>query len=304
MYYVLENTGDSIAVPQIVFAKLTAPSANDERFRVALYMLATGSADILTVSSALKIKPENAAKALEYWEGAGLLEAKTNTPSATTELEPRSRTRLTTADVAEIAQADSMLGKVIDEIQHILGGVVSQADINIFVTLYSQDKFEADLILLATAHCVSLQKISAKYIEKVLFSWRRAGITTCEQADAYLQTLAKREQREHKIAKMVGLDAKSFTLSERKHIAEWFEVYAYGKEMIQAARLSAGEKGNNIRYISGILKNWYKKGYRTPNQVAQSENISNIRVQGPEETIAPEENILANMARGRRRAKQ
>lgn len=303
MYYLVENTSDAIAVPQVVFAKLTAPSANDERFRVALYMLSHGSSDALTLANALKIKPEKAEKALEYWEGAGLLEAKADTSSISIEVNDRPRQRLTTAEVAEVAQTDAMLGKLVDELQHIFGGVVSQADINIFITLYSQDKFPADLILIAAFHCVSMKKISAKYIEKVLFTWRREGISTCEQADAYLRLLAKREEREQEVAVLLQIDANTLTLSQRKHIAEWFETYSYNKEMIQAAKLSAGEKGGEIRYISGILKNWYQKGYRTPSQVQQTEGSSNLRVQGPEHTIAPEENILANMGRGRRRVK-
>lgn len=303
MYYLVENTGKAIAVPQVVFSKLTAPSANDERFRVALYMLANQSSDALSVANALKIKPEKAEKALEFWEGAGLLETKNDTTSVSVEVVDKPRQRLTTAEVAQAAETDSMLGKLVDELQHIFGGVVSQADINIFITLYSQDKFPADLILIAAVHCVSMKKISAKYIEKVLFSWRREGISTCEQADAYLRLLAKREEREQEVATLFQIDASTLTLSQRKHIAEWFETYAYSKEMIQAARLSAGDKGNEIRYVSGILKNWNQKGYRSPNQIQQAEGGSNLRVQGPEHTIAPEENILANMGRGRRRIK-
>ncbi|MDL2324811.1 DnaD domain protein [Ruminococcaceae bacterium OttesenSCG-928-A16] len=301
MYHVVNNNGDTIAVPQIVFARLTASSAGETRFRVALYMLATGQADAAAVADALHIKTEKAERALEYWEGAGLLENRGGPAVKAPPVEAAKRQRLNTQEVAEASENDAMLGKLVDELQHIFGGVVSQADINVFVTLYIADAFPADLILIAASHCAAQKKTSARYIEKVLFGWRRDGITTCEEADAYLRLLAQREKREKQIATLLQIDAAGLTLAERKRIAEWFEEYHYGKEMVQAARLVAGDKGGNVRYLAGILKNWHGKGYRNPRDVQQAQENMNVRVQGPEASIAPDENILASMGRGKRR---
>lgn len=301
MYRVVETGGDSIAVPQVVFTKLTAPSSGEARFRVALYMLANGKADAAGVAQALHIRPEKAEKALEYWEGAGLLESAAPPKSAPLpEVEAAPRKRLTTPEVAKAGKKDPMLGRLVGELQRIFGGVVSQSDINIFVTLYAEDKFPADLILIAATHCASQKKASARYIEKVLFGWRKDGIDTCEQADQYLRLLAQREKREKQMAGIFQTDVAAFTLAERRRIAEWFEEFGYGREMIQSARLVAGENAGNVRYVAGILKNWHGKGYRTPNDVQRSQENANIRVQGPQAGLAPEENLLASMGRGRR----
>lgn len=300
MYHVVQAGGDTVAVPQIVFARLTAPSSGETRFRVALYMLANGAADAQSVADALRIKPEKAEKALEYWEGAGLLENRGGEALPAPALEVMPRQRLTTREVAEVSQDDAMLGKLVDELQRIFGGVVSQADINVFVTLYVTDKMPADLILTAAIHCASRKKNSARYIEKVLLNWRREGITTCEQADAALRLQAQREKREKQIAALFNTDAAAFTLAERGRIAEWFEEFGYGKEMVQAARLVAGDKSDNVRYVAGVLRKWHGKGYRNPRDVQQAQENMNIRVQGPNLAIAPEENFSANMKRGRR----
>ncbi|MFV0412667.1 MAG: DnaD domain protein, partial [Oscillospiraceae bacterium] len=291
MYKVLEANGDAVRVPQLVFAKLTAPGADDKRFRVALYALTQPEVEARQAAEALHIKLNEAERALEYWEGAGLLE---RVETALPEVEMAPRRRLTTAEVARAAGQDAVLPFLFSEIQRIFGGVVSQADYNVLSTLYLEDKIPADLILLGSAHSAAQGKASARYIEKLLLSWRREGIVTCQQADQYLQTLEQRRKREQEVAKLLGLPAETFTLAERRKIAAWYEEYGYGEKMIEAARLAAGDKQNDIGYLNGILRKWHGKGYAAVQDMQQAEGARNLRVQGSRAAIAPEDDILMN----------
>lgn len=73
-YRLVENKGDSVAVPQLVIAKL--PELEDDWLRVALFVVATGETDPARIAAALRLKsPERAQTALVYWKGAGLLES-------------------------------------------------------------------------------------------------------------------------------------------------------------------------------------------------------------------------------------
>lgn len=73
-YRLVENKGDSVAVPQLVIAKL--PELEDDCCAWALFVVATGETDPARIAAALRLKsPERAQTALVYWKGAGLLES-------------------------------------------------------------------------------------------------------------------------------------------------------------------------------------------------------------------------------------
>ena len=72
-YRLNDNTGDSVAVPQLVFRHLDR--AGGDPVRVALYMIATRCTDPKTIAHDLKLKTvASAQSALEFWHGVGLLE--------------------------------------------------------------------------------------------------------------------------------------------------------------------------------------------------------------------------------------
>ncbi len=277
MYRVVQNTGDMQAVPRLLFSKLTAPGADEARFRVALYVLGQGGGEVAEIAAALRLQRKDVEKALVYWEGAGLLENEEASAPAAPPVSPRRR--LSMPQVTAAGQSDARLGMMLAELQRIFGGVLSESDVVIFVTLYAADKIPADLLLTAATHCVADGKINARYIEKVVLSWQRQGITDAEAADRFLQQEALRAQREELVVGMMGLSGNPFTLAEKRRIAEWFEGYGYGREMIEAARLAAGDKQNEVRYLGAILKKWNSKGYRTPRDVQDAGENRNLRVQ-------------------------
>lgn len=293
MYRAAEIGGDAIQVPQLVFSKLGAPGATDARFRVALYVIGRREAAAEEVARALHIKQAEAESALAFWEGAGLLVKIAAPQTAAPPLAVRRR--LTTREVTQAGSNDPMLGQMVEELQRIFGGVVSPSDINILVTLYVVDGLPPDLILLAASHFAARGVYSARYLEKTLRAWQRDGIQDYAGAEQYLQMLAKREKREAEVAKMLAMPKEAFTLAERKRIALWYEEYGYDKRMIEAARLAAGEKQNEVLYLAGILKKWYGKGYKNPRDIQQNEENRNLRVQGGQKPNTDATNILGSM---------
>lgn len=292
MYRVVNAAGDTVPVPQLLFAKLSAPGADDGRFRVALYALTQPQLEAKQVAQALHLRQRDVERALEYWEGAGLLE---QIQVAQPEVAPAPRRRLTSAETANAAQQDRTLAGLLAEIQHVLGGVVSQADCNVFGTLYAEDHIPADLILLASSYCAAMGKPNARYIEKTLLGWRRDGIDTCAKGDAYLRLLQQRACNEAEVGTVLQLPQASFTLAERRKIAAWYEEFGYTREMVELAKLVAGDKSQNIGYLHGILRKWNGKGYTCPRDVQQSGENHNVRVQGSV-SIAPEDDLLVNVA--------
>lgn len=284
MYRPVKLSGDSIAVPQLLFSKLgTAGGTSAKRealFQVALYLLFAGEGDAASIAAALRLGEEPVASALSYWEGAGLIEMA---PVMETEPPPlKKRRRLTTSEVVKAGRADAMLGGLLDELQRLFGCVIGEGDINLFVTLYVCDGHSADLILLAASEAVANGAKKAAYVEKILATWRENGIIDCASADSYLKLQAQREQLVAEIAALMGVAPGMFTFAEKKKIIQWVEEYGYGSEMIEAARLAAGDKRNEVKYLGGILKKWSAKGFKTPREVQQADENYNIRVVRPE----------------------
>ena len=170
-YRLVENKGDSVAVPQLVIAKL--PELEDDWLRVALFVVATGETDPARIAAALRLKsPERAQTALVYWKGAGLLES-CGEPQARGGIDaaPAPRAHLTTPEVASAAQGDPAIAGLVQECQALMGGVITQADTNILVSMYLSDGMPVDMILLGVAHFAALGKRSARYIERALLGW-------------------------------------------------------------------------------------------------------------------------------------
>ena len=71
-YRLADNTGDTLAVPQLVLTHLC--QTDGDTIRAALYILQTRDTDPRTMARALALPSIEAAKrALQYWAGAGLL---------------------------------------------------------------------------------------------------------------------------------------------------------------------------------------------------------------------------------------
>ena len=244
-YRLVENKGDSVAVPQLVIAKL--PELEDDWLRVALFVVATGETDPARIAAALRLKsPERAQTALVYWKGAGLLES-CGEPQARGGIDaaPAPRAHLTTPEVASAAQGDPAIAGLVQECQALMGGVITQADTNILVSMYLSDGMPVDMILLGVAHFAALGKRSARYIERALLGWQREGIDSGEAAERYLRLLDQRAAHEKETAKLLGLADAKFTKADSRAIADWYESYGSGHDR-RGCRLRGREKKRKI----------------------------------------------------------
>ena len=295
-YRLVENKGDSVAVPQLVIAKL--PELEDDWLRVALFVVATGETDPARIAAALRLKsPERAQTALVYWKGAGLLES-CGEPQARGGIDaaPAPRAHLTTPEVASAAQGDPAIAGLVQECQALMGGVITQVDTNILVSMYLSDGMPVDMILLGVAHFAALGKRSARYIERALLGWQREGIDSGEAAERYLRLLDQRAAHEKETAKLLGLADAKFTKADSRAIADWYESYGYGPDMIAEAAGYAGEK-KSVKYVNGILRAWYTKGYKTVRDVMAESAMGSSNVQAAAPAV--KHNILGG---GLRRA--
>jgi hypothetical protein len=253
--------GDTVAVPQLIFSKLTV--AEEYNVRVALYIIATGITDPDALCANLRLRSRlTAESALAFWAGAGLLERYDENAAP----EPSAPSPMTWQEIAAASRTDPMISCLIECAERSFAHALSRSEMERLVNLYIQDAFEPETIMLCLAYLAAKGKRTLGALSHELKVWRTEGVETGEQADAHLKLLDLRAEREQYVAGLLGLAETELTLGGRKAIARWYEVYGYDDAMIQEAAVQAGPK-RDLWYWNSILKTWNAKGLRTVHDV-------------------------------------
>ncbi len=255
-YRVAAQNGDTVAVPQVVFAHL--PRAEGDAVRVALYLLGGGAAEPRTIAHDLGLKSIEAAKrALQYWAGAGLLEKDSAAPAAP---EPAP------AKIDLAALNDPYVAVLCQEAQAALGRALGRSEMLRLVGLYLNDGWQPDVILTCCAEAARQNRPTAAAVCRELQRWREAGVETGEDAERYLKQEALRAQRWAQTAALFCAGADKLTRWERTAITRWYEEWGFDDAMIEEALLHA-EAHRTVRYVDGILRAWRAQGLLTVDAV-------------------------------------
>ena len=255
-YRLAAQNGDTVAVPQVVFAHL--PRAEGDAVRVALYLLGGGAAEPRTIAHDLGLKSIEAAKrALQYWAGAGLLEKDSAAPAAP---EPAP------AKIDLAALNDPYVAVLCQEAQAALGRALGRSEMLRLVELYLNDGWQPDVILTCCAEAARQNRPTAAAVCRELQRWREAGVETGEDAERYLKQEALRAQRWAQTAALFGAGADKLTRWERTAITRWYEEWGFDDAMIEEALLHA-EAHRTVRYVDGILRAWRAQGLLTVDAV-------------------------------------
>lgn len=260
-YRLCSQSGDSIAVPQLIFTKLATTEGNF--VRVALYILASGSTDARDIAHVLRLKSvREAENALQFWAGAGLLEADRGSAAPA----PAPTPLLTQEEINLASLRDPMVATLTTEAQTYLGKSLGPKEAQRLVSLYVNDGWPVEVILLCCAHIAGQGRRTIGALDQELRRWRAAGVETGEDAEKFLNLLALRQKREQTVAAILKLQFEDLQMSELRMIDRWYEQMGYDEAMIEEALHYADGK-NEVRYLNGILKGWHGKGWRTVQDV-------------------------------------
>ena len=188
---------------------------------------------------------------------------------------------MTWAEIAAASRTDPMISSLIDCAQAGFARPLTHSEMEKLVNLYIVEGFAPETVMLCVAYVASRGKRTMGAVSHELKVWRAEGVESGEQADAHLQLLALRTQREQYVSGLLGIAESELTLGGRKAIARWYEVYGYDDAMVEEAAVQAGAK-RDLWYWNSILKTWNAKGLRTVHDVrspvADAGASRNIRV--------------------------
>ena len=267
-------------------------TANATYVKVYLYGLAKcyeGEADITneSIAQALDILETDVSKAWRYWKKAGLVHSEgkgvlvfdpmpiTETKEASAkenEKEPSSEN----SSMKEISKAMGINPKMKETVamaEQLLKKPLSQREVTSLYTFMQEYSMSQEMIIVLLEYCVTLDKTSFSYIEKVAQGWNEQGITTLREATKVLNRLAKEINMVKKCKKMFGLE-RDLSQTEKNYISHWVSELSMSEAMIRNAyeRTVSNTGKISMPYMNSILKSWFEKGIKTVAQIAEKES--------------------------------
>ena len=136
-------------------------------------------------------------------------------------------------------------------------------------TLHVYDDMRAmyphEVIVLAGNECSRRSKNTLDDVMKLLDGWRKRGLRTLQEIEAYLAAVNEQDKLISSLFEMWG---KNFGIkqSDRKLVEKWQKEYGYPEAMILICAAYAQHVDKPMPYLDKILSEFAKRGVRTPDE--------------------------------------
>ncbi|MBQ6067073.1 MAG: DnaD domain protein [Clostridia bacterium] len=235
------------------------------------------------------LSPEEAADALEYWRGKGLLLAEDERPAteepapAEPEKEPdkparvyaeAKPTRLRRDQIAARLVESPEVGFLFTEAQARLGRTIGDGDQSSLLLLHDYYGLPVEVILAICEYARTHGKANnMSYIYTVGLDWSKREIDTIERADEELRHLESVHSRWGEFCDATGLRKGKPTAAQAKLFAVWLDEWHFPMSVIALAyeEMSKNTEKVSFPYINKVLANWHMHGVQTPEAVADEQ---------------------------------
>ncbi len=190
----------------------------------------------------------------------------------------------TTEDItAELSAPASDFRGLLEEMERLLGKKCSVTELRILLELYDHLAMPAEVLLLLTARM--LEDARAKYgpggrprmgeIKARAYQWKRNGIDTLEEAEAWLKKQDYLRSQEGALLQAVGITGRTAVEGEQRFLHQWTE-WGFGPEAVHMAYERTLLRTGSMKwpYCNGILRRWHDKGAHTPEEIGAAERPS------------------------------
>lgn len=273
--------------------------AGAAQLKVLLWMLRNGGSGcaVADIAAALGLAPMDVTDAMQYWVETGILLAdagaqapaaashtqalpQTAPPSAPKAEEQPERRHLPLAvtkplsqDITKRAAESPELKYLFSHAQEKLGRTLGYDGQAKLLMMHDQYGLPVEVILMMIEYCVSREKHSLHYIEKMALDWADREIDTLEKAEERLAYLNRTNSLWSRLRALTGHGTAYPTAKQQKYLDTWSGQLGYDVDMIYLAYEETADRINKVSYayMDTILKSWSENGLRTAAQVTQHE---------------------------------
>ena len=285
---------EAVSIPFAAVAKFDKATKKDIKILVCLCAMGRLAADLetakRTVASELGYTEEDAANAIAFWRGAGVIDIEETEESSVTESQKRAETssereganlrhadelpKYTTEELTSILEKRKELSTLIDTCQQLYGKVFNTSEINILIGLSDYLGFDHEYILLLFAHVGKMERKSVRTVEKLAFRFADEEITDADMLREHLSFLEKSQELEFKVRTTFGINSRALTGKEKKLVQKWLGEYKFSFDIIEKAyelTIESTQKPS-LPYAGAILDRWHQEGLDTLEKI--EENIA------------------------------
>ena len=269
-----------VSVP-LEFINNYMTGAHGEYVKVYLYGLAAAAegreADNEAIARDLRLLVTDVENAWKYWSDRGLLKITGEGIEYGREIPAEERSvdkppHVSSRDIAAALKLDPGMKDTISMVEQLMDKPLTQREITCIFNFMDWYGMDRNLVLMLFEYCISMDKRSFAYIEKVAQSWNRDGINDIKSAEAVIKRANAEKKFQGQCRKLFGID-RAFTPSELKYINSWKSEMSFSINMIeQAYDITIKNTGKlAFAYMNKILASWYQKGIKTPDKIQEKD---------------------------------
>jgi DnaD/phage-associated family protein len=171
--------------------------------------------------------------------------------------------------LSERIKESNEISVLLNEIQNILGRMLSGADISIILSLKDTEGLPCNVILMLIQYCSQIGKNSTRYIEKVGINWAQEGINSIEAVESKIESISVSQKCWTRLGKIIGSHGRTPTTKEEKTAFLWFETWKINDELVKIAYdMCVDKKGRySLAYMNGIIKRWKENGFSSVSDI-------------------------------------
>jgi len=260
--------------------------ASEYQLKALLLILSrNGRAGAKEIAGALGITENDVNDLLEYWveEGVLLRDGAAPPPAIKTEsVAPPKKTAkkeeripvpvLSPHDVTEAMTINPALAELAQEVAKMFGNPsTSHIENEMIVNMVNHYGLPAEVVLTLFQYYKNEKDggraIGNAYLLKMAENWSEEGITTLAAADEKLRDLANSDRLWNDIVLLSGIRHRSPTVKQREMVKAWSDDFSLDMIALACDTMKENTDKPTLKYVDTVLKNWLKKGLRTPDDV-------------------------------------
>lgn len=282
--FLLKNSGLDFTPISNVFIDRYMTKARGEFVKVYILLLKCSISGESGISSSilaanLNLLESEINNALKYWNDEGVIKLipidKMN--NFNIEFVNLSETEDPKTEKLDLLSAldNKNTKEMLKEIEMLLGRTLSSKEMITYLSWESDLGFSLELILFLIEYCVSKNKKSASYIEKVALGWHDSGIKTIEDANKQIANSEDKWIKIREILHYIGIRNTDIMKPQQDMIEKWLFQYNFSTDVILRACEICAERLNrpDLKYIDGILNKWKEAGYKNLEDIKSKDII-------------------------------
>lgn len=264
--------------------------ASEYQLKALLLILSSnGKSNSRDIAKALGCTENDADDFLDFWVEEGVLSKDGNTvptapqkkiappPDKAESEKPVKKLAsvpvptLSPKEIVSTCNGNPMLTSLMHEAQEVLGKTLSHTEQELIINMVNYYGLPSEIVITILHYYKSQREkgraIGTAYIAAMAKNWSEEGITTLDAADEKLKDIENTNRLWAQVVDLSGIRHKNPTVKQREMVKDWFDNFSVEMIALACDAMKENAEKPTLKYVDGILKNWKKKGIKTPDNV-------------------------------------